>query len=48
MKTLDANPRGAWIGAMMLGGLMNWILGGDALASMLFAAILAALFMPSD
>lgn len=48
MKTLDANPRGAWVGAMMMGGLMNWILGGDLLASMLFAAVLAAGFMPRE
>jgi hypothetical protein len=48
MKTENGNTRGAWTLAMLLGGVANWMIGGDALTSMLFAAILAALFMPRD
>ena len=48
MKTQNGNTRGAWILAMMLGSVANWTLGGDLVASVVFAAILAAVFMPSD
>lgn len=48
MKTQNGNVRGAWTLAMMLGGVANWTLGGDLAASIVFAAILAAVFMPSD